>query len=168
MTASFLDFKLTENFNNNVIYNNKMENNVDNFDNAKKSQIKIDRLAQAELEMYYDQTYSVNPGHFNTEHMVNNNEATVSYHKKAEPFDHNSYLTDMIVDENIRKNHMKWVEEVKPWAGTASIIAPNEFSAGDYISFQGLRRPRGVQQIDPYQITEIDEEQLEENRPFML
>lgn len=168
MTANFLDFKLTEYFNNNVIYNNTMENRTDNFDNAKKSQLKIDRLAQAELEMYYDQTNSMNPGHFDTEHMTNSNDDTMQYHKKTEPFDHNSYLTDMIVDEHIRKNHMKWVEEVKPWAGTASMIAPNEFSAGDYISFQGLRRPRGVQQINPYQITEIDEEQLEDNKPFMI
>jgi hypothetical protein len=118
--------------------------------------------------MYYDQIYSINPGHFNTENLADCTKETLDYHKKSEPFDHNSYLTDQIVDERIKKNHMSWVEEVTPWAGTASTVGLGEFSAGDYIAFQGLRRPRGVQQIDPWQITEIDEDQLAGNKPFTL
>jgi hypothetical protein len=147
-----------------------MENNkrADNFDNAKRSQFKADRLETAEREMYYDQVNSINPGHFNTETMDSCTKELESYHQRSKPFDHNSYLTDMIVDERIRKNHMTWVEEVTPWAGTASIVGATEFNPGEYLNFQGLRRPRGVQQIDPWQITEIDEDNLSGNQPFML
>lgn len=144
-----------------------MESRLDNYDN-KRSYFKAARLEAAEKEMYYDHVYSINPGHFNTEHMTDNCEGAMDYHKKNQPFDHNSYLTDQIVDERLRKNHMEWVDEVTPWAGTASVVGLGEFSAGDYISFQGLRRPRGVQQIDPWQITEIDEEQLLDNKPFVI
>ena len=141
---------------------------MDNFDNSKKAQFKADRLTEAENEMYYDYRYSINPGHFDTESSEDCSKSVQQYHKKSEPFDHNSYLTDQIVDERIQKNHMDWVNEVTPWAGTASIVGRSEFSASDYMNFQGLRRPRGVEQINPYQITELDEEQLLENKPFTI
>lgn len=170
MYGNFLDSRILEDFNINKQNNNynNIQSRMDNYDNYKKAQFKADRLVLAEQEMYYDQLNSVNPGHFSTENMADCTKETINYHKRAEPFDHNSYLTDQIVNEHIKKNHMDWVKEVTPWAGTASMVGACEFSAGDYLDFQGLRRPRGVQQIDPWQITEIDEEQLIENKPFTI
>jgi hypothetical protein len=145
-----------------------MNNNAyDNYD-AKRSAFKADRLRKAELELYYDAEISTNPGHFNTETLGDHTKETMQYYRRAEPFDNNAYITDSVVDDKIRQNHAEWVNEVSPWAGTASIIGQTEFSAGDYISFQGLRRPRAVPQVDPWQITEIDEEQLADNKPFLL
>lgn len=179
MVTSFLDSRFIDGFdnynrnnfieqNNNIIYNNNNMSGRDNYDNARKSNFKNDRLAQAELEMYYDMLNTVNPGHFNSESIYECSKEISNYYKPSEPFDNTAYLTDMIVDERIKKNHDDWVTEVTPWAGTASIVGANEFSAGDYLNFQGLRRPRGVAQIDPWQITEVDEQQLADNKPFVL
>jgi len=175
MTTYFLNPNFIDGFdnniikqNNNIIYNQTMNSNSNNYDNAKKSQFKADRLAQAESEMYYDLINTINPGHFNSESIYECSKEISSYYKPSEPFDNTAYLTDLIVDDRIKKNHSDWVTEVTPWAGTASIIGASEFSAGDYINFQGLRRPRGVQQIDPWQVTEIDEEQLMDNKPFVI
>ena len=156
--------------NNNIVYSqNSMNSNSENYDVAKKSHFKSDRLAQAESEMYYDSINTVNPGHFDIETINECSKDISNYYKPSEPFDNTAYLTDLIVDDRIRKNHDEWVNEVTPWAGTASIVGASEFSAGDYISFVGLRRPRGVQQDDQWQITEVDEEQLaENNKRFML
>lgn len=140
---------------------------TDNFD-VQKSAFKADKLKAAETEMYYDSSVSINPGHFNTETLGDNTKETMSYYRRSEPFDNNAYITDSVIDEKIIKNHMDWVNEVSPWAGTASIIGRGDFSAGDYINFQGLRRPRGVPQVDPWQVTEIDEEQLADNKPFVI
>lgn len=142
--------------------------NQDNFDNVRKANFKIDMLKRAEEEMYYDNIYSNNPGHFNTESMNDTTNEAMGYHKTTEPFDHCKYLDNLVIDEHTRKNHNEWVDEVSPWAGTASVVGLGEFNAGDYLNFQGLRRPRGVQQIDPWQITEVDENQLMDNKPFTL
>jgi hypothetical protein len=139
-----------------------------NYDNYKKSQFKAEQLEQAEKEMYYDIYTTANPGHFNTETLCENSKEVQSYHKTFEPFDHASFLTDQVVDERIKKNHFSWVDEVTPWAGTASVVGLGEFSAGDYLNYQGLRRPRGVKQIDPWQITEVDENDLKDNKPFTI
>lgn len=176
MTTQFLNPNFVDGFdnninkqNNNILYNQQtMDGRNNNFDNAKKSQFKVDRLAQAESEMYYDMLNTVNPGHFDTETMSECYKDISNYYKPSEPFDNTAYLTDLIVDERIKKNHSDWVTEVTPWAGTASIVGASEFSAGDYLNFQGLRRPRGVQQVDPWQVTEVDEEQLADNKPFVL
>jgi hypothetical protein len=174
MTTNFLNAGLMEGFDNNNNQNIKQNNNIvyntqnmnhDNFD-SKKSAFKANRLADAELEMYYDIVTSVNPGHFDSENLGDCTKELMQYYKKDAPFDNNAYLTDQILDDRIRKNHSQWVDEVTPWAGTASIVGASEFNAGDYIDFRGLRRPRGVAQIDPWQITEVDESQLEGNKPF--
>ena len=176
---SFLDSRFIDGFDNreinydkqniNILYNQiNMDSRGNNYDNARKSNFKTDKLAQAELEMYYDSNNTINPGHFNSESIYECSKEISNYYKPSEPFDNTAYLMDMVVDERIKKNHSEWVTEVTPWAGTATIVGSDEFSAGDYINFQGLRRPRGVQQIDPWQITEIDEEQLADNKPFML
>lgn len=177
---SFLDSKFVDGFNNREINFDKQNNNIlynqtnmttdrnNNYDNARKSNFKTDKLAQAELEMYYDTNTTINPGHFNSEAIYECSKEISNYYKPFEPFDNTAYLMDMIVDDRIKKNHDEWVTEVTPWAGTATIVGADEFSAGNYINFQGLRRPRGVQQIDPWQVTEIDEEQLAENKPFVI
>lgn len=167
MAGKFTDFNLMEDFNNNNIYTN-MNAHTDNFDNSKKAQFKANKLEQAEREMYYDEIYSMNPGHFSTENIESCASGMFEYHKRPEPFDHNSFLTDQVVDDHTKKNHLNWVDEVTPWAGTASVVGLGEFSAGDYLPFQGLRRPRGVQQFDPWQITEVDEHQLLDNKPFVI
>ena len=156
--------------NNNILYKQQtMNSRIDNYDNSRKSNFKADRLAQAETEMYYDTLNTVNPGHFNSETLYECSKELSNYFKPSEPFDNTAYLTDQIVDDRIKKNHEEWVTEVTPWAGTASIVGQTDFSAGDYINFVGLRRPRGVQQDDPWQITEVDEEQLaENNKRFVL
>lgn len=173
MTTNFLDPNFIDGFDNNInkqnnnnIYNQQSMNN--NFDNSVKSQFKVDKLVQAEMEMYYDSLNTINPGHFNSESIYECSKEISNYFKPFEPFDNTAYLTDLIIDDRIKKNHNEWISEVTPWAGTASIVGATEFSAGDYLNFQGLRRPRGVQQIDPWQITEVDEDQLADNKPFML
>lgn len=174
MTTQFLNPNFMDGFDNNNnyinsnIYNTKKMSNIDNFDNARKAQFKVDRLAQAESEMYYDSNNTINPGHFNSENIYECSKEISSYYKPNEPFDNTAYITDQIVDDRIKQNHKDWVAEVTPWAGTASMVGASEFNAGDYINFQGLRRPRGVQQIDPWQVTEVDEDQLADNKPFML
>lgn len=140
-----------------------MNNSKDNYDNVQKSTFKADKLTQAEAEMYYDFVNSSNPGHFSTEDLAECSKDISKYFDPTVPFDNMAYLTDQIVDDRILKNHQDWVDETKPWAGTATVIAPEEFSAGDYINFVGLRRPHGVKQEDPWQVTEVDESQLEGN-----
>lgn len=139
-----------------------------NHDNIKKSQFRISQIRQAENEMWFDQAMSLWPGHFDSEVMGDCTKEVIQYHTKPQPFDNVSYITDQIVNDRIRQNHSEWVEEVKPWAGTASGAGNVDFAPGNYIHFQGLRRPRGVQQIDPWQVTELDEYDLEENRPFVI
>ena len=176
MITSFLDPNVIDGFdnknknqnNNNNIYKSDMNSQRNNFDNANKAQFKSDRLALAEYEMYYDVANTINPGHFDSETMADCSKEISNYYKPSEPFDNTAYLTDLIVDDRIKKNHSDWVSEVTPWAGTASMVGASEFSAGDYLNFQGLRRPRGVQQVDPWQVTEVDEEQLADNKPFVL
>lgn len=129
---------------------------------------KEDRITLAELEMYSDIYYSNNPGHFNTEDLGDCTKEALNYYKKTEAFDNNAYILDQIVDERIIKNHQEWVQEVTPWAGTASMAGSIDFNPGDYINFQGLRRPRGVQQVNPWQITEITADDLSENKPFII
>ena len=148
--------------------NNNKHTKFNNYDNYKKTGFKADRIEQAEREMYHDLFYTTNPGHTNTEAFGDLSAETQSYHKPAEPFDHNSYLLDQVVDDRIKKNHFAWVDEVTPWAATASIVNLGEFSAGDYIHYQGLRRPRGVTQDNPWQITEVDEYDLKDNKPFTI
>lgn len=177
MSTQFLNPNFVDGFDNNIttqknniVYSKQNTMNTkDNYDNSKKMEnFKADRLAQAEAEMYYDLVNTINPGHFNTETIDECSKEISSYYKPSEPFDNTAYLTDLIVDDRIKSNHLDWVSEVTPWAGTASIVGAAEFSAGDYINFQGLRRPRGVQQIDPWQITEVDEDQLADNKPFII
>jgi hypothetical protein len=176
MTTSFVNPYFIDGFdnnikkqNNNIIYNKEsMATGNNNYDNANRSHFKADKLALAEAEMYYDILNTINPGHFNSETIYECSKEISDYYKPSEPFDNTAYITDMIVDDRIRQNHNDWVSEVTPWAGTATIIGATEFSAGDYLNFQGLRRPRGVKQEDPWQITEIDEEQLADNKPFVL
>lgn len=161
--TSFINGDYMESFD----INNNKARRQDNYDNYRSS-FKASRIEKAEKEMYHDMLYTADPGHFNSESLCDTTKETQSYHKTSEPFDHNSYLTDLVVDERIRKNHFAWVDEVTPWAGTASIVNLGEFSAGDYLNYQGLRRPRGVEQIDPWQITEVDAEDLKDNKPFMI
>jgi hypothetical protein len=141
--------------------------NIDNIDNGKLLS-KEAKIASAEAEMYTDLYYSLAPGHFNTEDMGDCTKEALNYYKKTEPFDNNAYILDQIVDERILQNHKEWVEEVTPWAGTASMVGASDFNAGDYISFQGLRRPRGVAQVNPWQITEVTEYDLADNKPFVI
>ena len=161
-----------DNFNiekqNNNIYNNNTMSDTNNHDNVGNDKLKNDRIAAAEAEMYFDSSVSVNPGHFNSEDLGDCTKETFQYHRQSEPFDNNSYVTDQVIDSRIIKNHADWVSEITPWAGTASIVGQNDFNPGDYINFQGLRRPRSVKQDNPYFITEIDESNLENNKPFMI
>lgn len=139
-----------------------------NYDNLKKSAFRANQLVNAEHEMWADQNMSLWPGHYNTENAGDCTKELVQYHARPQPFDNVSYITDQIVNDRIRKNHMEWVDEIKPWAGTASNAGNIDFNPGNYINFQGLRRPRGVEQIDPWQVTELDEDDLSENRKFIF
>lgn len=147
-----------------------MENSInrDNHDTYQKALFKVSRLVQAENEMYMDMASSINPGHFSTENLGDCSHETLSYHQRYIPFDNNEYIIDQVVDDRILKNHREWVNEVTPWSGTATIIGADEFNPGDYLNFQGLRRPRGVTQVDPWQVTEVTETDLSDNKPFIL
>jgi hypothetical protein len=141
-----------------------MSNN--NHDN-RRNNFQVDKLKQAERDMYPDNMYTATPGHFDPESMVECGKDLMQYYNPVCPFDNNRYLVDQVVDARILKNHEEWVQEITPWAGTAFNIGSSEFNPGDYINFVGLRRPRGVHQDENmFQITEVDESNLSGNQPF--
>lgn len=77
---------------------------------------------------------------------------------------YSDYVTDIVTDPRTRENHQKWVDEMRPWAGTAKTV--DNFDVEPYLDFRGLRRPEAVVQHNPQQLTEVDSRDLLPNRGF--
>lgn len=90
-----------------------------------------------------------------------------STHGSIGDMDFNSYITDQVADPKVRENHKKWVNEIKPWAGTATRTNDDMREAMEAsVHFVGLRRPQAVKQYNPHQVTEVDESTFTGNKKF--
>ncbi len=121
-------------------------------------------VAEAERMQWFTATSADCSGSFNTELCAEPTTDVMQYHSAAPAIDYNSYVTDLIVDPRTADNHRRWVEEMKPWSGTAMKV--DTLDMENYIDFQGLRRPQAVVQYNPLQLTEIDTFDLSVNKPF--
>jgi hypothetical protein len=102
------------------------------------------------------------PHHYEPEQHGNN-----STHGSIGDMDFNSYITDQVADPKVRENHKKWVNEIKPWAGTATRTNDDMREAMEAsVHFVGLRRPQAVKQYNPHQVTEVDESTFTGNKKF--
>ena len=128
------------------------------------AQISPEMVAEAEREQWYGATSSDNSGQFNTELTQEPASDTVQYHTASPAIDYGAFVTDLVVDPRTRDNHQRWVEEMKPWSGTA--MAVDDLDMENYVDFQGLRRPQAVVQYNPLQLTEIDTFDLAKNKKF--
>lgn len=121
-------------------------------------------VAEAEREQWYAALDSDRAGSFNTELAQDATADTMQYHSPSPAIDYGSYITDLIVDPRTRDNHRRWVEEMKPWSGTAMKV--DDLDMENYVDFTGLRRPQAVVQYNPLQLTEIDTYDLAKNKKF--
>jgi hypothetical protein len=102
------------------------------------------------------------PHHYEPEQHGNN-----TTHGSIGDMDFNSYITDQVADPKVRENHKKWVNEIKPWAGTAARTNDDMSEAMEAsVHFVGLRRPQAVKQYNPHQVTEVDESTFTGNKKF--
>jgi len=121
-------------------------------------------VAEAERMQWFTATSADNSGSFNTELAAEPTTDVMQYHSAAPAIDYNSFVTDLVVDPRTKDNHRRWVEEMKPWSGTAMKV--DDLEMANYVDFQGLRRPQAVVQYNPLQLTEIDTFDLSVNQPF--
>jgi hypothetical protein len=121
-------------------------------------------VAEAERELWNAALEADNAGSFNSEVAQDVSADTMQYHSAAPPGDYDSYITDLVVDPRTRDNHRKWVEEMKPWSGTAMTV--DDLDLEPTVDFIGLRRPQAVAQYNPLQLTEIDSGDLISNPRF--
>jgi hypothetical protein len=119
-------------------------------------------VAEAEREQWF----AANGGRegFNPEPSDDPGADMMQYHAAAPDIDYNTYVTDLIADPRLRENQRRWVEEMKPWAGTAMTV--DNLDLEPYVDFTGLRRPQAVVQFNPLQLTEVDASDLSVNAPF--
>jgi len=81
--------------------------------------------------------------------------------------DYGSYVESLVVDDRLRDNQRKWVSEMLPWSGTASMVDNLDEAVANSLDFRGLRRPQAiVQGADALFKTEIDATDLINNKPF--
>jgi hypothetical protein len=102
--------------------------------------------------------------HFNTEVAHDAASDSMQYHQPGPAIDYGEYVTDLVTDPRTRDNHRRWVEEMKPWSGTAMKV--DTLDMENYVDFIGLRRPQAVVQYNPLQLTEIDTYDLAVNPKF--
>jgi hypothetical protein len=84
----------------------------------------------------------------------------------AEGPDYSGYLTDLVTDPRTRETHQQWVEEMKPWSGTAITIDDMDEAMEASTDFIGLRRPQAAPQYNPYFVTEKDPNTFGKNPRF--
>jgi len=128
------------------------------------ARLRPEQIAEAEREQWFAATETDNSGSFNTELAQDPTSDTMQYHTPSPALDYDSFITDLVVDPRTRDNHRRWVEEMKPWSGTAMKV--DDLDMENYIDFQGLRRPQAVVQYNPLQLTEIDTYDLAKNKKF--
>ncbi len=126
--------------------------------------IKPEQIAEAEREQWFAAADRSTSGHFNTELTTDMAKDTFQAHETTPSIDYGSYITDLVVDPRTRDNHQRWVEEMKPWSGTAMKV--DDLDMENYVDFVGLRRPQAVVQYNPLQLTEIDTYDLAKNKKF--
>lgn len=126
--------------------------------------VKPEMISAAEREQWFAAAGTERAGHFNTEHMTSQAEDTMQYHSPIPDIDYGDYITDLVTDPRTRDNHKRWVEEMKPWSGTAMKV--DNLDMENYVDFIGLRRPQAVVQYNPLQLTEIDTYDLAVNPKF--
>lgn len=126
--------------------------------------IKPEMIAEAEREQWYAGLDADSAGQFNTELMSDPAAETFQPHCPAPAIDYDGYIADLVVDPRTRDNHRRWIEEMKPWSGTAMMV--DNLDMEPTIDFIGLRRPQAVVQYNPLQLTEIDTHDLAVNPKF--
>ena len=118
--------------------------------------LKPEDIAEAERESWYRATSADNSGTFNTELMQDAHSDTMQYHTANPEIDYSEHITNLVVDRRTKDNHKKWVEEMKPWSGTAMTVDNMDEALEASVHFQGLRRPQAVAQFNQLQVTEND------------
>ena len=88
----------------------------------------------------------------------------LQYHAKGPAIDYDGYIAKLIMDDRTRDNHAKWVKEMRPWSGAIHNV--DTFNAGNYLAWQGLRRPQAVTTVNPLYVTEVGPDELAENKKF--
>lgn len=83
---------------------------------------------------------------------------------KDDNISYGDYVTNLVADERMVKNHESWVNEIKPWS--AGPMAVDELNVEDYLHFTGMRRPQPVPQTCQLMVTELGEEELSRNPKF--
>jgi hypothetical protein len=81
-------------------------------------------------------------------------------------FNNQEYMEDQQIDAKTRKNQKEWANEQRFFNGVAR-SADDEFETGNYVSWQGLRRPQPIKPhgMMPF-ITEIQNEEYKDNHKF--
>lgn len=126
--------------------------------------LKPEDIAEAERAQWYAAADAATTGNFNSELAHDAAKETFQAHEPQPGIDYASYITDLVVDPRTKDNHRRWVEEMKPWSGTAMKVDTLDMET--YVDFIGLRRPQAVVQYNPLQLTEIDTYDLAVNPKF--
>jgi hypothetical protein len=127
--------------------------------------IKPEEVSRAERDAWYFAPTRDHAGTFNTELIQDPTSDTMQFHDTSVPdIDYGTYITDLIIDPRTKDNHQRWVEEMRPWSGTATTV--DTFDVEPYIDFIGLRRPQAVVQFNPLQLTEVDTYDISGNHKF--
>jgi hypothetical protein len=122
-------------------------------------------IERAERDMWFGATpEGASPGSFNTELTSEPATETFAVHTPSPALNYQEVVTDLAVDPRTRESHMKWVQEMEPWSGTAKSV--DNLDMETTLNFQGLRRPQAVVQNNPMMLTEITTEDLAVNPKF--
>lgn len=120
-------------------------------------------IAQAEREAWGAEIGPDHTPHYDTENAYDNNPSL--HHSAPATMDYGEHVKSLVVDPRTEENHRQWVKGALPYAGTARGI--DTLDVGDYIHFQGLRRPQAITQSrDSLFVTEIGTDDLTHNPKF--
>lgn len=128
--------------------------------------LRPEQIAEAEREQWLAATDADHTGSFNPELSQDMQTDTMQYHTAQPNIDYSGYITDLVADPRTRENHQRWAEEMKPWSGTAMTVDNMDEAMEAGVDFVGLRRPQGVQQNNPHQLTERDSNTFAGNAKF--
>jgi hypothetical protein len=128
--------------------------------------LRPEQIAEAEREQWFSDTGMGHSEGFNPEHAQDTQTDTMRYHSTQPGIDYSGYITDLVVDPRTRDNHRRWVEEMKPWSGTAMMVDNMDEAMEAGTHFTGLRRPQAVVQHNPLQLTERDTGTFSSNSKF--
>ena len=123
-------------------------------------------VAEAEREQWFAANDENNTGGYNTELAQDAQADAMQYHTAQPAIDYSGHITDLVIDPRTRENHQRWVEEMRPWSGTAMIVDDMDEALEASAHFTGLRRPQSVVQHNPLQLTERDSSTFASNPKF--